>query len=292
MNWLIDWQAISVQIKGLLDAGSFFYSALHNSSVDSCSVKKKVLLPNAEKIVSNLKNFSEKYKSAFPKVAVECLNRFMDKPEMKVSGFFKPDESLEAGNVQFALTSLAAFQSEFNYLIADTELIARRLTERAFIHLQRSIVVDEAIREKWKTAFKTRETKCEELGALHLLSHGVWAFKADATGGRTDLILNEPLTLTDIERTADALVLTEWKLVKTQSELNAKIQEAQRQAEIYSSDVLGGMELRNYRYLIMVSENRLEMPTDIIKGVTKYRHINIAVDPGSPSVEAKNLNNK
>jgi len=288
MNWLIDWQAISVQIKGILDAGFFFYSALHNSSDDPRSVKKKVLLPNAEKIVGNLKDFSEKYKSVLPNVAVERLNSFMDKPEMKESGFFKPDVLWESANVQFALTSLAAFQSEFNYLIADTELIARRLTERAFIHLQRSIVVDEAIRKKWKTAFKTHETKCEKLGALHLLSHGVWAFKADATGGKTDLILNEPLTsLTNIESTADALVLTEWKLVKTQSELNAKIQEAQRQAEIYSSDVLGGMELRNYRYLIMVSKNRIEMPTDIIKGVTKYRHINIAVDPGSPSVVAK-----
>ena len=288
MNWLIDWQAISVQIKGILDAGSFFYSALHNSSEDSRSVKEKVLLPNAEKIVGNLKNFSEKYRSELPKVALECLNSFMDKPEIKESGFFKPERLWASGNVQFALTSLAAFQSEFNYLIADTEFIGRRLTERAFIHLQRSIVVDEAIREKWIRAFKTHETKCEEHGALHLLSHGVWAFKADATGGKTDLILNEPLTsLINIENTADALVLTEWKLVKKQSELTAKIQEAQKQAEIYSSDVLGGMELRNYRYLIMVSENRIEMPTDIIKGVTKYRHINIAVDPGSPSSEAK-----
>jgi len=288
MNWLIDWQAISVQIKGLLDAGSFFYSALHNSSEDSRSVKRKVLLPNAEKIVGNLKDFSARYKSELPKVAVECLNSFMDKPEMKESGFFKPESLLESGNVQFALTSLAAFQSEFNYLIADTEFIARRLTERAFIHLQRSIVVDEAIREKWKRAFETHETKCEKLGALHLLSHGIWAFKADATGGETDIILNEPLTsLSNIESTADALVLTEWKLVKTQSELDAKIQEAQRQAEIYSSDVLGGMKLRNYRYLVMVSENRIEMPADIIKGLTKYRHINIAVDPGSPSAEAK-----
>ncbi len=77
------------------------------------------------------------------------------------------------------------------------------------------------------------------------------------------------------------------QLIKTQSELRAKIEEAQRQAEIYSSDVLGGMELRNCRYLIMVSENRIEMPTDIIKGVTKYRQINIAVDPGNPSAEAK-----
>lgn len=288
MNWLIDWRAISLKIKGLLDAGTFFYRALHTSSEDSRSVKEKVLLPNAEKILGNLRDFSVKYQSELPKVAVECLNSFINTPEMKDQSLFKPEGSWAPGNVQFALTSLAVFQSEFNYLIADTEFIARRLTERAFIHLQRSIVVDETIREKWKTAFKSHETKCEKLGALHLLSHGVWAFKVDATGGKTDLILNEPLTsLSNIESAADALVLTEWKLVRAKNGLDAKIQKAQRQAEIYSSDVLGGMELRNYRYLVMVSENRLEMPADIIKGPTKYRHINIAVEPESPAAEAK-----
>lgn len=144
------------------------------------------------------------------------------------------------------------------------------------------------MRQKWIDAYKAHETKCEKLGALHLLSHGVWAFKADATGGKTDLILNEPLPYTSvIEGAADTLVLTEWKRVKSPNELNEKIQEAQKQAEIYNSDVLGGIELRNYCYLVMVSEKRMEMPDDSIKGGTKYRHINIAVNPEIPSKEAR-----
>ncbi|RZB30533.1 MAG: hypothetical protein SRB1_02813 [Desulfobacteraceae bacterium Eth-SRB1] len=118
--------------------------------------------------------------------------------------------------------------------------------------------------------------------------HGVWAFKADATGGRTDLILNEPLpSASVIESSADALVLTEWKLVKSSNELHDKIKEAQKQAEIYNSDVLGGIEIRNYYYLVMVSERRMEMPEDTINSSTKYRHINIAVNPKSPSKEAR-----
>lgn len=117
--------------------------------------------------------------------------------------------------------------------------------------------------------------------------HGVWAFKADA-GGKTDLILNEPLPLSSIiESAADALVLTEWKIVKHHNELNNKIQEAQKQTEIYSSDVLGGVEITNYRYLVMVSEKRMDMPNDSIKGATIYRHVNISVNPKSPSEEAR-----
>jgi hypothetical protein len=223
-----------------------------------------------------------------PRVTLECLNGFLSKPEFNEAIFFKPDQMWESGNVQFALTSLAAFQSEFNYIISDTQFIARRITERAFIHLQRCIVVDEDVRYKWTHAFNAHETKCEQLGALHLLYHGIWAFKADATGGKTDLILNEPLpSVTVIESSADALVLTEWKRVRLRDELQDKIQEAQRQAEIYNSDVLGGVEIRNYRYLVMVSEKRMEMPDDSIKGGAKYRHINIAVNPGNPSEEAK-----
>jgi len=288
MNWLIDWQALSARIKGLLDAGSFFYKALHHSSEDSRSVKKKVLLESAEKIFNYLNEFQSKYNSVLPKNAIECLNDFLSKPEFTNNSFFKPQRNWESGNVQFALTSLAAFQSEFNYIIADTQIIARRITERAFIHLQRSIVVDEEVRQKWIDAYETNERKCEKLGALHLLSHGVWAFKADATGGKTDLILNEPLSPTSvIEGAADTLVLTEWKRVKLPNELKEKIQEAQKQTEIYKSDVLGGIELRNYCYLVMVSEKRMQMPDDSIKGSTKYRYINIAVNPEIPSKEAR-----
>lgn len=290
MNWHIEWHALSARIKGIIDAGSFFYIALHNSSEDSRSVKKKILIKEAEKIVINLKYFSSKYQSVLPTSAFECLSDFLGKPEIAEPTFFIPSRTWESGNVQFALTSLAAFQSEFNYIIADTQYVARRIIERAFIHLQRCIVVDDDVRNKWIMAFNAHETKCEKLGALHLLHHGVWAFKADASGARTDLILSEPLPpATVIEGSADTLVLTEWKLIKSQSMLPSKIQEAHKQAEIYESDALGGIEIRNYRYLIMVSESRLEMPDDNIENGKTFRHINIAVNPGTPSTESKKI---
>jgi hypothetical protein len=288
MNWSADWQAISARIHGLLDAGAFFYKALHHSSEDARSVKKKVLLTNAEQIIGNLKEFSEKFKLALPQDAVDSLNGFLTKPEMSDPDFFRPNRNYENANVQFALTSLSAFQSEFAYLIADTQFIARKITERAFVHLQRSIVVDDKIRQEWISAYNDHEMKCEKLGALHLLLHGIWGFKVNATGGRTDLILNEPLPPASIvEGTADALVLTEWKIVKSQDQLEEKIKEAIRQTELYSSGVLGGIEIANYRFLVMVSDKNLQMPENFIKETVVYRHINVAVDPSTPSVEAK-----
>ena len=288
MNWLIDWKAISARIQGLLDAGAFFYRALHHSSEDALSVKKKVLLDNAEKIFKNLNEFSEKFKSALPNDALVSLKNFLTKPEMSDPKLFNPNRSYESASVQFALTSLASFQSEFAYLIADTQFIARKITERAFVHLQRSIIADDEIRKKWITAYEKHEIKCEMLGALHLLLHGVWAFKVGSIGGRTDLILKEPLSpASTIESTADALVLTEWKVVKSTEKLHCKIEEALKQAKRYSSGILGAVEIANYRYLVMVSKATLQMPENRIEGIIVYRHINIAVNPATPSVEAR-----
>lgn len=202
--------------------------------------------------------------------------------------FFDPNSIWEEANVQFALTSLASFRAEFDYLIADTQFIARKITERAFVHLQRCIVADDEIRKKWITAYEEHETKCEKLGAIHLLLHGVWAFKANAEGGRTDLILGEPMSPTStIENVANALVLTEWKVVKSQEIIHEKITEALTQAELYSSGVLGGIEIANYRFLVMVTEKGMKMPDDRVEGIVTYRHINIAVDPDIPSLEAR-----
>lgn len=57
--------------------------------------------------------------------------------------------------------------------LADTQERLRNVSDRAIAHLQRSIAVDEALREKWKTAFDHHETACEKLGAVHLLLHSI-----------------------------------------------------------------------------------------------------------------------
>ena len=287
MNWYQEWQALSARIKGLLDAGTFFYSALQHSSSDDMGVRKKILLSNAENIFTSLKEYRDKFRSALPEEALESLLKFLTAPDIENFNF-NPDSNWVRSHVQFALTSLSTFRSEFSYILSDTQAVALRNTERAFLHLQRSIIVDDEKKNKWLNAFNVNETKCEKLGALHLLSHGIWAFKAYAEKGRTDLILNEPLSDTSIiEKTSTALVLTEWKIVRNREELGTKIDEAHEQTKIYKSGVLGGIELTNYRYLVMVSEKSMKMPSDTIEDTIVYRLINVAVNPDTPSVEAK-----
>lgn len=287
MNWHNEWQALCARIQGLLDAGSFFYSALQQHSSDDMGVRKRILLQNAEKIFASLTSFLDEYRSSLPSEASESLSRFLTQQYIKDFNF-KPDPGMVRGSVQFALTSLSAFRSEFSYLVADTQAVARRVTELAFVHLQRSLVADDEIRKKWLLAYNHGEPKCERLGALHLLWHGIWAFKAAAEKGRTDLILNEPLVDTSIiERSASALVLTEWKLVRENNELEAKCKEAFNQTKNYSSGVLGGIELRNYRYLVLVSKKSMKMPEDLTDNMVIYRHINVAVDQDLPSVQAR-----
>ena len=77
MNWYQEWQALSARIKGLLDAGTFFYSAHEHSSSDDTGVRKKILLKNAEKIFTSLRDYREKYQSALPEEALESLEKFL-----------------------------------------------------------------------------------------------------------------------------------------------------------------------------------------------------------------------
>lgn len=287
MNWYHEWQSLCARIQGLLDAAIFFYSANERSSSDDFSIRKKILLSNAEKIFIHLNAYQKKYEKALPNEAYESLENFLTEPNVKKFNF-KPSQGQTRGHVQFALTSLAAFKSEFSYIIADTQAVALKITERAFIHLQRSIIADEEVRKKWKSAFSAGEIKCEKLGALHLLWHGVWAFKIDAVGGRTDLILNEPLPDDSaIEESSSALVLTEWKIVRDNNALNPQIKAAHKQAKLYRSGILASIELTNYRYLVMVSEKNLAIPKDIKEDTITYRLINLAVNPNLPSIEAK-----
>ncbi|MGH9886847.1 MAG: hypothetical protein ACREBE_15055, partial [bacterium] len=175
-------------------------------------------------------------------------------------------------------------------------MAGRKHTERAFEHLQRSIVVDEAYQKRWRCAFDDGETKCERLGAVHLLLHGIWAFKAYSPGERTDLVAQEshaitmtkermdlvtrgPLSIDRRVESADALVLTEWKVAKTRDEVAGKAAEGRKQAAIYSGSSLAACELASVRYVVVVTAHREDMLPDVSEGPIVYRFINLAVAP-------------
>lgn len=280
MSWLTEWKAISAQIQGLLEAASFYSGSATTIGYDRkdiYAVGNKQLIPHIHTICAILQKFRENYKDSIPLDAADSLADLLNKyPTWPNSDDF--------GYVHIMVTVLVSFRAQFEYHLSDTAVFAKRLSERAFTHLQRSIVVDSELRRKWNEAFDIDEPACEKLGAVHLLLHGIWAFKVNTAGERTDLVFNEPiLESVSVERAAEALVLTEWKRVLSPTETEAKAGKAREQAARYTVGALGGVELARYRFIVLVSKETLMLPGDHLENGVVYRHINVAVDPKSPS---------
>jgi hypothetical protein len=302
--WMTQWRAISARTAALVDAGAFFFKT---NDRDDYGVAD-ILIKNAGATVSNIRRFLELYGAQLPDGPRACLQLFLEDCAER----FKLDSENSAfgtassfSGVTAALTSLASFHAEFEYLIADTEAVARSLVVRALIHLQCSIVADDLVRERWGRAFESGEPACESLGACQLLAHGIWAFKASATGQRTDLVLGEPLDITEVRRASQGLVLTEWKRVYAEGDLASKADEAYEQAKRYVEGVVAGFEVASRRYLVIVSKDRLDVPGQRREGEVTYEYrrqrsnidcsrdrscacwLNIAVAPSTPSRGAR-----
>jgi hypothetical protein len=291
MRWQTEWRLISDRIDGLLkmlqvyNAGLGVLASFSDVRVKAASndlpETTAEIYRHADDVYIRLIKFRE-HDSVLPQLArsrlSEVINDFFGRYPNARQRDFKPsyDQTLAF------VISLGAFRSEFSLLLADTEAAQRSIVDRAFFHLQRCIVADDSIASRWQSAFSTGETACEKLGAVHLLSFGIYAFKAHSTGERTDLVLGNSVNPSEAERVADALVLTEWKKVDA-SDLASKAEGAFNQACIYASGSLAGFELASRRYLIMVSQKRLSMPEERSDGAVTYEYRNVAVEPDPPS---------
>jgi hypothetical protein len=131
---------------------------------------RKSLLPEFKEISDEISELRKTYEAELPVKAVEALKRYESHDWY---GKVKNAGGSDASHAIQALAPLGAFRSEFEYLIRDTEIEARNITELAFEHLRRQIVVDDEIRTKWESALSKHETVCEKLGAVHLLGHGI-----------------------------------------------------------------------------------------------------------------------
>jgi hypothetical protein len=295
--WTTEWRAISARIQALLDIGKFLLNTKTSEQATPAELVLEkttgytaparyiagavsVIGKNVKDTGDLLLRFFESHDSAIPERPRACLRKFVEENRW---AFGVPDH---LAGVSALLVAFASFRAEFEYLIADTEAIAKSLVARAFAHLQSSITIDESVRNKWVVAFERSETTCELLGACHLLQHGIWAFKASVEGARTDLVLGET-TWDEPKRAAHGLVLTEWKRVQSENELSKKADEACKQAKLYCEAPLAGFEVTSTRYLVLVSKPRLEMPPPRIFADVVYEFRNVAVAPDVPSREAR-----
>ena len=263
-------------------------SAFQNNASDVHDVIGKSLRPENIEVTEEIKRLLTEHRDELPEETARAADAYLS-----AEWAARPLQHGHQSTYVKVLAPLSIFRAQFDYFIRDTEVEARSLIELAFEHLRRRIAVDEPYAQQWQSAFARNEPQCERLGAVHLLSHGVWAFKVGALGAATDLVCGEPLTneIATIERSARTLALTEWKMIRNISELGAKASQARTQAQIYASTILRTLELKRTRYLVLVSEEGLPPPDDVLeKGIT-YRHIVVPVDPSSPSQTARKTGN-
>jgi hypothetical protein len=280
VNWIDRWHSLSARIDGLLDAANFVMQALQVNNSFAPGTKR-AFLDELNAIAIELRQMSQSDGANMPEMAARALAELVAAPPRldDTAGF-------DANSLQ-AITPLFAFRARFDYLIRDSEIEGRNATELSFEHLRRLIEVDANTRAAWKKAFEKNEIACERLGSVHLLSHGIWAFKVQAGGAATDLVYNEPVTPQHLRRTSRAIVLTEWKIVRDPADADREALAARTQANDYAEGALGDLELKRTRYAVLVGLKKHDPPADIDNGRFIYRHIWLAVDPDTPSVHGR-----
>jgi hypothetical protein len=277
---VVEWIHLSARIHGLVKAAELG-SAMFAAHGDSVGMMKH-LGESTGKILDELAAFGCALSAADGNVR-ETIHA-EDKRLRPLLSNSSSTQEMRQLHIRTALVGLAALEAEVSYLLSDHQAGIRSRVERAFQHLQRLIVVDHDVRDRWGKAFQAGEVECEKLGAVHLLSHGIWAFKVNAAGGRTDLVYQEPLQDTRaVASAAEGLVLTEWKKCGSGDKPERQFAAARTQAKDYAAGVLGGVELTRVRYAILVSEESITIPDDVTEGRLSYRHLNVAVAPGTPS---------
>lgn len=281
LTYVSAWRPIQARISGLENAARVHAAFLVSHSGSPYGADKALQIQCAS-IRENIERYRDSFHDLLPDAALIAIESFMDDGGKQILGNGAGDALL----VRTIIVKLVAFESELTFYLNNQLERVRSASELAFLHLQRLIVVDEDYRKKWQAAQAAHETHCEKLGAVHLMWHGVWAFKVDASGGKTDLVYQEPPQF-DVAPVALGVVLTEWK--RTDDNPEPVYKAAKLQADHYSSGVLAGLELTSHRYLVVVTKKQKTPPADILEGGVVYRHINIAVEPDSPSVAAKRL---
>lgn len=276
--WRTNWRRLRARLQAherALQAG--------DESIGQDSENSGILLPLARsessRLVEEIRTFLAQCGGDLPEQARADLDGLLAHEKVLTD----ISSSRQLGSARCVLAfKLAAL----DYNMTDRETEWRRLVERAFLHLDRLIVVDEDVQRKWRDAFDAGETHCEGLGGVHLLQHGVWAFKAHGHGARTDLVLGTPMSQDDLDRAAqmaEVLTLTEWKVARTSADIEEKYQEAISQLRSYAMGVLAGVELQSTRYAVTVGRDRADVRADSLEGAVIFRHVHIAVEPSSPS---------
>ena len=279
MSWQTEWKRLRRRIESLLETGRFMFATVNKVEGGDPYGVTAVVIHDGREIADSFIEFEKKYAECCRRPRTERLWSFIKTYDGKI----RQGSATGWADLQGLLALIGSFSGEFDYLLSDAEVEVRSFVDRAFLHLQRSLVADPLFAKRWQSAFGRGELACEKLGAAHLLQFGIYAFKANSAGEQTDLILGGRVPVDDVRRGAETLVLTEWKLIRRPSDLQKLADSAYEQAKRYASGSLAGFELERYRYLVLVSKDWLKLPANRVDGGVIYQFRNVAVKPSSPS---------
>lgn len=285
MSYQREWRTIYAKIEGIRVSAELWARFKQASYADSYGSYKEIGKA-CHSAAQDILGLAAKYEASLPVPVRERIEEFFTDQRRNLIDEAKSE--LKAATS--ALIMLLALRAEIEFLLTDEQEQIRSKTERAFLHLQRLLAVDSDAQSKWSDAFDKGETACENLGAVHLLLFGIFAFKANAVGARTDLIFPDQDDHDDFEsRGVAGLVLTEWKVANPENGLS-KFAEARAQMDIYRQSALVGVELTGTRYAVVLTKKKLpksQVPEDMDRNGVIYRHLNLAIAPETPSKQAK-----
>jgi hypothetical protein len=278
-NWHKEWRELNSLVASLHRITMGLANSVGSrSGGDYHGVGDAMITPALLKARDTLRTFSSRHQGHLPANGDNLLQQLLQELPQFHGGL-----NGLPGTIALS-TCLATICTQLEPHMQDSDEERIHIAERAFLHLQRIIVADDNAREAWQAAFARGEVACEKLGGVHLLHHGIYAVKSNAAGERTDLILGERLAITPrLRRAADAIALTEWKLVRDPAQLNTEVDQARRQAARYAAGSLAGFEISSVRFLVTISEDVLVERDDDQDDNVTYRHINVAVSPSVPS---------
>jgi hypothetical protein len=144
--YLEAWRAIADRIHGLVEA-----ARLHKSYPQDSFGRGRFLRDNISSVLSELRSFRDQSQHALPPAAVTDIDNLAKSTgnllSMATDQVGPPELRDEA--LFTTLFQLSTFTTEMASILSNVQWPLRALSERAFQHLQRLLVVDEQFREKW-----------------------------------------------------------------------------------------------------------------------------------------------
>src|SRR5262249_17806597 len=162
MSYPERWVALATKIKGLQQAGEL-YSRFQSYQMEDSYGAGKFLREQCAVAVQALETFRSDFDATLPSEAKTRIDYFLRTSLARAA----KDPSTEERGTRAALIGLAGIEAEITFILSGRQEQIRARSERALLHLQRTLAVDEEVSAKWKKAHDKNEIACERRGSIH-----------------------------------------------------------------------------------------------------------------------------